>query len=70
MNDTSINRETMGRLAKSLNFICGPGNATSVALQLACDSGKEADIKKARTMFLNLKHGDRQSALAMISDVE
>lgn len=67
MNDTGIDRETMGKLAKSLNFLLGPGNPTSAALKLAAETGTESDIKKARAAFLKLKTGDRMSALAMLS---
>ena len=67
MRDTGIDRETMGRLAKSLNFLLGPDNPTSAALKLAAESGKDADIKKARAAFMKLKSGDRMSALAMLS---
>ena len=67
MDDTKIDRETMGKLAKSLNFLLGPGNPTSVALKQASETGTDSDIKKARTLFLKLKSGDRQSALAMLS---
>ena len=67
MTDTGIDRETMGKLAKSLNFILGAGNPTSVALKTASETGTDADIKKARTLFLRLKPGERQSAMAMLS---
>lgn len=67
MDDTKIDRETMGKLAKSLNFLLGPGNPTSAALKQACDTGTDSDIKKARVLFLKLKSGDRMSALAMLS---
>ncbi len=67
MDDTKIDRETMGKLAKSLNFLLGAGNETSAALKQASETGTDADVKKARTLFLKLKHGDRQSALAMLS---
>ena len=67
MDDTKIDRETMGKLAKALNFIQGPGNETSAALKLAAETGADADIKKARTLFLRLKSGDRASALSMLS---
>jgi hypothetical protein len=68
MNDTGINRETMGKLAKSLNFLLGPDNPTSAALKRASETGTDSDIKKARTAFLKLKSGDRMSALAMLGD--
>ncbi len=67
MDDTKIDRKTMGKLAKSLNFLLGAGNETSAALKQAAETGAEGDIKKARSLFLKLKHGDRQSALAMLS---
>ena len=68
MNETKIDRETMGRLAKSLAFICGKDHPTSVALRVAAESGIEKDIKNARALFLRLKPGDRRAALAMLDD--
>ena len=67
MEETKIDRETIGRLAKALVFICGAGNPTAVAMKQAAESGSEQDIKKARALFLKLKPGDRGAALAMIS---
>ena len=58
----------IGRLAKALAFICGPDHPTTVALKAAAESGSESDIKKARTLFLKLKPGDRQAALTMLED--
>lgn len=57
----------MGRLAKALIFICGKNHPTTVALQLAADSGNERDIKNARALFIKLKPGDRKAALAMLN---
>jgi hypothetical protein len=68
MAEPTIDRAAMGRLARALNFICGADNPTTVALKAASDSGTEADIKKARTLFLRLKPSDRKAALAMIED--
>ena len=56
----------MGRLAKALAFIKGAADPTAAALKQAADSGVEADIKKARTLFLRLKPGDRRAALSML----
>lgn len=67
MNDTKIDRETIGKLAKALIFICGATNPTALAMQQAAEGGKEQDIKRARALFLKLKPGDRAAALAMIS---
>ena len=68
MEETTINRATMGRLAKALVFVCGRDHPTTVALEAAAQSGSEQDIKKARTLFLRLKPGDRRAALAMLDD--
>lgn len=68
VNETSIDRATMGRLSKALAFICGADHPTTVALKSAAESGSEQDIKKARTLFLRLKPGDRKAALNMIAD--
>lgn len=68
MAEVKIDRETMGKLGKALNFICGPGDPTAAALKLAAESGLEKDIKQARTLFMRLKPGDRNAALAMLTD--
>jgi hypothetical protein len=57
MEETTLDRAAMGRLAKALVFICGPDHPTTVALQAAAESGSERDIKNARTLFLRLKPG-------------
>ncbi len=68
MEETKIDHAAMGRLAKALAFICGPDHPTTVALKVAAESGSEQDIKKARTLFLRLKPGDRRAALTMLAD--
>lgn len=68
MDETKIDRAAMGRLSKALGFIRGPKDPTTVALKKAADSGTEQDIKKARSLFLKLKPGDRNAALAMLGD--
>ncbi len=68
MEETKIDHAAMGRLAKALAFICGPDHLTTVALKAAAESDSERDIKKARTLFLRLKPGERQAALTMIAD--
>jgi hypothetical protein len=52
MDDTTIDRDAMGRLAKALAFICGTDHPTTIALKAAAESGVERDIKNARTLFL------------------
>ena len=68
MDETTIDRAAMGRLAKALVFICGPDHSTTVALKAAAESGSERDIKKARALFLKLKPGDRRAAMTMLDD--
>ena len=67
MEEEKIDRAAMGRLAKALAFICSPDHPTTVALEAAAKSGSEQDIKKARTLFLRLKPGDRRAAMAMLA---
>jgi len=68
MDETTIDRAAMGRLAGALAFICGADHPTTVALKTAAESGSERDIKTARTLFLRLKPSDRRAALTMLSD--
>ena len=68
MEEKAIDQAAMGRLAKALEFICGPDHPTTVALKTAAESCSERDIKTARTLFLRLKPGDRRAALAMLGD--
>jgi hypothetical protein len=68
MDDGAIDREAMGKMAKALLFIKGASDPTALALKLACDTGKPADIKKARALFLKLKPSERKGAMAMLSE--
>ncbi len=68
MEEATIDRAAMARLAKALQFICGADHPTTVALQTAAESGSERDIKNARALFLKLKPSDRRAALTMIND--
>jgi hypothetical protein len=68
MDEATIDREAMGRLAKASVFVCGADHPTTVALKTAAESGVESDIKNARTLFLKLKQSDRRAALAMLED--
>ena len=68
MDEATINPAAMGRLAKALTFICGAVHPAVAALQAASESGTARDIKKARTLFLQLKPGDRKAALALVAD--
>ena len=68
MDEGTIDREAMGRLAKALVFICGADHPTTVALKAAAESGSARDIKAARAAFLKLKSGERKAALAMLGD--
>jgi len=68
MKESAIDGAAMGRLSKALNFICGPDHPATIAVKAAAESGSEQDIKKARTLFLRLKPGDRRAALTMLAD--
>ena len=68
MDETTIDRDAMGRLAQALAFICGADHPTTVALRTAAESGLARDIKNARTLFLRLKQSDRRAALTMLQD--
>ena len=68
MDEGSIDREAMGKMAKALAFIKGANDPTTLALRTASETGKPADIKKARALFLKLKPSDRKGAMAMLSE--
>lgn len=68
MDEGSLDRDAMARLAKALHFICGADHPVAQALSAAAASGKPAEIKKARAQFLKLKPSERQAALAMLDD--
>jgi hypothetical protein len=68
MDETSIDRAAMGRLAQAMSFISGADHPTTVALKRASETGTEKDIKNARTLFLRLKSSERRAALAMLDD--
>lgn len=68
MDENKIDRAAMGRLATALAFICSADHPTTVALQLAADTGTAKDIKAARTLFLRLKPAERRAALTMLED--
>ncbi|HEV7692148.1 MAG TPA: hypothetical protein VGO52_15030 [Hyphomonadaceae bacterium] len=68
MDEGSIDREAMGKMAKALAFIKGAADPTMIALRTASETGKPADIKKARALFLKLKPSDRKGAMAMLSE--
>ncbi len=68
MDETGIDRDTMAGLARALAFIRSAEDPTVVALRQAAASGKAADVKKARQMFLRLGPGERRSALDALMD--
>ena len=68
MEETKIDRETMGRLAKALAFIGSPDDPVVVALRQAAETGGDRDIKQARALFLKLRPADRRAALASLTE--
>jgi hypothetical protein len=58
MDETKIDPDLMGRLAKALSFICGADHPAALALAKAAQSKSEKDIKAARGQFLKVKLDD------------
>ncbi len=67
MPDLKIDQEMIGKLAKTLAFILRPDDPIVLAFKTAYETGSPQDVKKARTLFLKLKSGDRQAALTMLN---
>ena len=51
MDETKIDRGTMGRLAQALAFIGNPDDPVVVALRQEAETGTDRDIRQARTLF-------------------
>lgn len=68
MDAATIDLAAIARLAKALTFINGASDPTTLALRKAAETQAEADIKKARQMFLALKPGTRAAAFAFLND--
>ena len=68
MDAASIDLAAIGKLAKALAFISGVDDPTTKALRKAAETQADADVKKARLMFLQLKPGTRAAAFAFLSD--
>ena len=64
----SIDLEAIARLAKAMAFIAGASDPTTIALRKAAETREEADVRKARQMFLALKPGTRAAAFAFLAD--
>ena len=68
MAELVLDLAAMAKLAKGLDFICGPTDPCTVAVKKAAASGAEADIKKARKLFMALKSTHRIAALGMLRE--
>ena len=62
-----IDLAAIGRLAKAMAFISGADDPTAKALRKAAATQDDADVKKARQMFLALKPGTRAAAFAFLN---
>ena len=51
MDETTIDRDAMGRLAKALTFVCGADHPTTVALKTAAESGTTGTSKRHAVCF-------------------
>lgn len=68
MDEKTIDRNAMGKLAGALSFICGANHPVIAALKKAAETGIDKDIKAARTQFLKLKSSERNAAMEMLKD--
>ena len=68
MDSAAIDLAAIARLAKAMAFIAGASDPTTLALRKAAETQADADIKKARQMFLALKPGTRAAAFAFLAD--
>ena len=68
MDSAAIDLAAIARLAKAMAFIAGATDPTTLALRKAAETQADADIKKARQMFLALKPGTRAAAFAFLAD--
>jgi hypothetical protein len=66
--DITLDLAAMARLAKVLDFICGADDPCTIAVKQAAASGSEADIRKARKLFMGLKSTHRVAALGMLRE--
>ena len=68
MDEKTIDRDAMGKLAGALGFLLGAAHPAIAALKKAAETGTDKDIKAARTQFLKLKSSERQAAMTMLKD--
>lgn len=68
MDETALDQETMGKLAKPVAFILGADHPTAVALKTAAERGFSQDIKQAQIAFNRMKPADRSTVLDMLED--
>jgi hypothetical protein len=68
MDEKTIDRTAMGKLAGALSFICGATHPVTAALKKASETGDAKDIKAARAQFLKLKSSERAAAMTMLQD--
>jgi hypothetical protein len=68
INESAIDLAAIGKLAKALAFISGAAHPVTLALQKASETKADADVKKARQLFLQMPPSLRASALAFLND--
>ncbi len=68
INDAAIDLAAIGRLAKALTFISGADHPVTLAMKRATETQSDADVKKARALFLAMNPSLRASALAFLND--
>jgi len=68
MDETALDRETMGRLAGPVAFILGADHPTARALKTAGERGFSQDVKQAQIAFNRMKSSDKATALEMLEE--
>jgi hypothetical protein len=63
VDEATIDRAAIERLAKALAFVCGADHPTTVALRTAAESGSEGHQERPRAVP-EIKAGDRRAALS------
>jgi hypothetical protein len=66
--DIMLDLAAMARLAKVLDFICGPADSCTIAVKAVAASGLEPHIKKPSHFIITLKSSYRTAALGMLRD--
>jgi hypothetical protein len=68
MDESALDRETMGKLAGPVGFILGADHPTARALRTAGERGFSQDVKQAQIAFDRMRSSDRATVLEMLEN--